>query len=470
MLGVWRAGARTVIARMAANGRSHATEPHADAKGRRLCPEPSSLDTLTPSHLDTLPPVHPVEQLTAYGSQSIPRYNRSQPGHLAGDNPFPTEGCSAMECISVINQKGGVGKTSTAVNLGAALAQRDKRMLLVDLDPQGHLTAHFGMDHVAAGAGIYEVLTRDLPLESAMHPVAPNITIIPAQIDLAAAEMELVSVVGREVIMRDLLAAQAWPYDMVLIDCPPSLGVLTLNALAASTHVLIPLQPHFLALQGVGRLLETVSLVSKRINPQLKVAGMVMCMYEAGTRLAGEVGEDLSSFITAARGTKVPWGDARIFNSKIRRNVKLAEAPSYGQSIFGYAPRCNGATDYLDLADELIGHLAGTVETPAAVTKPEKAAETQPIAVTDASTVPIASATASVQEVPPSKKAAEAPVVPAAPVSPVAPLTPQSAPVAPVAAAPVTPAPTAAPPAPPKRRPPTRKPPEVTVPQAVATE
>jgi len=298
-----------------------------------------------------------------------------------------------MDCISIINQKGGVGKTSTAVNLGAALAQRDRRMLLVDLDPQGHLTAHFGMDHAAAGAGIYEVLTRDLPLESAMHAVAPNITIIPAQIDLAAAEMELVSVVGREVILRDLLAGRDWPYDMVLIDCPPSLGVLTLNALAASTHVLIPLQPHFLALQGVGRLLETVSLVSKRINPQLKVAGMVMCMYEAGTRLAGEVGEDLASFIAAARGTKVPWGDARIFKTRIRRNVKLAEAPSYGQSIFGYAPRCNGATDYLDLADELIAHLGGAAIAPpataqaaadATIVQSDKTTEvalTQPLAV-----------------------------------------------------------------------------------------
>ncbi len=391
-------------------------------------------------------------------------------------------------------------------------------MLLIDLDPQGHLTAHFGMDHVAVGAGIYEVLTQDLPLESAMHPVAPNITIIPAQIDLAAAEMELVSVVGREVILRDLFESQDWPYDMVMIDCPPSLGVLTLNALAASTHVVIPLQPHFLALQGVGKLLETVSLVSKRINPKLKVAGMVMCMYEAGTRLAGEVGEDLAGFITAARGTKVPWSEAKIFDSKIRRNVKLAEAPSYGQSIFGYAPRCNGAEDYLNLGDELIKHLAmmagGAVDTDAVAKTTIEVPKVEPAAKTAAVPAPTAEApkaqpvvaapkvspapaakslatvsksTASATAIPtvvkdPSTTVSAAPQVAAAAprvveAAPVVPATvreaSESKPVAtPVAlAAPVEKVTPSATPTPPKRRPPTRKAPEaVPVPQAVAIE
>lgn len=264
-----------------------------------------------------------------------------------------------MECIAIINQKGGVGKTATTVNLGAALAETGRRVLLLDLDPQGHLTTHLGLDGEANGAGIYEVLTADLPLASAIHQYSPSISVVPAQIDLAAAEMELVSVVGREVILRDLLQGQSWPYDIVLIDCPPSLGVLTLNALAAATRVLIPLQPHFLALQGVGKLLETVQLVSRRINPGLTVAGMVITMYETGTRLSGEVIDDLTAFLESARATPVPWSAARVFEAKIRRNVKLAEAPSYGQSIFEYAPRSNGAIDYLAMAEELTTLLSG---------------------------------------------------------------------------------------------------------------
>jgi chromosome partitioning protein len=263
-----------------------------------------------------------------------------------------------MDCVAVINQKGGVGKTTTTVNIGAALAQHGKRVLLIDLDPQGHLTTHLGLDTLAQGRGTYEVLTKDLPLSEAIHAISPNISVLPAQIDLAAAEVELVSVVGREVILRDHLASLS-DYDLAVIDCPPSLGVLTLNALAAASHVLIPLQPHFLALQGVGKLFETIRLVAGRINPGLRVAGMVMCMYEAGTRLAGEVIDDLQAYIEGSRGGSTPWRDALIFQTRIRRNVKLAECPSYGKSIFDYAPNCHGAADYLQLADELISVLSG---------------------------------------------------------------------------------------------------------------
>ncbi|MFQ5352424.1 MAG: ParA family protein [Candidatus Binatia bacterium] len=262
-----------------------------------------------------------------------------------------------MECLSIINQKGGVGKTATTVNLGAAVAQRGWRTLLLDLDPQAHLTTHLGLDGEAVGAGIYEVLTKGLDLSGAIHSVAPNLAAVPAQIELASAEVELVSVVGREVLLRDQLFGGSLPFDIVLIDCPPSLGILTLNALSAATRVLIPVQPHFLALQGVGQLLKTTSLVSRRINPGLTVMGMIICMHESGTRLSGEVIADLEGYLASTRDSPVPWREARIMQTRVRRNIKLAECPSYGQTIFDYAPRSNGAQDYMALADELLAML-----------------------------------------------------------------------------------------------------------------
>ncbi len=258
-----------------------------------------------------------------------------------------------MRRIAIINQKGGVGKTTTTVNLGAALARTGRRVLLIDLDPQSHLTLHLGIDPSARPGGIYEILTQSVPLDRVRKHVAKNLWVVGSHIDLAAAEVELVSVVGREVILRDVLDAHKAHYDYVLMDCPPSLGVLTLNALAAANEIFIPLQPHYLALHGLSKLLETVSLVARRINPPLRVTGVIVCMHEAGTRLASEVLEDVSSFLNASEQGNNPWAGARIFKTLIRRNIKLAECPSHGMTIFDYAPQSHGSEDYAALAVEV---------------------------------------------------------------------------------------------------------------------
>jgi chromosome partitioning protein len=166
--------------------------------------------------------------------------------------------------------------------------------------------------------------------------------------------VELAGVVGREVILRDLLQADEGQFDYVIMDCAPSLGVLTLNALTAATEVFIPLQPHFLALHGMGKLFETTALVSKRINPYLQVTGIILCLYESNTRLAQEVQNDLEEYLAQSRGKNVPWNKARVFQTRIRRNIKLAECPSFGKSIFHYAPACHGAEDYHALAMEVL--------------------------------------------------------------------------------------------------------------------
>ncbi len=260
-----------------------------------------------------------------------------------------------MRRIAVINQKGGVGKTTTAANVGAALARSGSRVLLVDLDPQAHLSLYFGVELADAEPSVYDVLTASTPVADVARRVCDKVTLIPADIDLAGIEAELVSVTGREVLLREALESVGTDLDFVLIDCPPSLGILTVNALVASTEVLIPLQAHFLALQGLSRLFDTVTLVRQRINPDLKVGGIVLCLYESSTRLAGEVVDDLTHFLDGARGTDSPWADARLYESRIRRNIKLAESCSFGQTIFDYAPRSHGAADYTRLAAEISG-------------------------------------------------------------------------------------------------------------------
>ena len=281
-----------------------------------------------------------------------------------------------MRRIAVLNQKGGVGKTTSTVNLAAALAAEGKKTLVLDLDPQSHATLHLGLLPGRSGPTLYDVLTQGMPLAEIRREVAPNLSICGGHIDLAAADFELAGTVGREVILRDALDVEmeTQEYDYVLMDCPPALGVLTLNALCAAREVMIPLQAHFLALHGLSKLLETVHLVSKRINRDLKVSGVVLCLYDSGTRLGGEVIDDLANFFDGRRHANAPWADARVFKTRIRRNIRLAECPSFGQSIFQYAPTSRGAEDYASLAGEIQGRAPAAVWlAPEKAEKPDKA-------------------------------------------------------------------------------------------------
>jgi len=271
-----------------------------------------------------------------------------------------------MRTIAIINQKGGVGKTTTAVNLSAALAASGQRVGLIDLDPQAHASLHLGLGPHRELPNIYEVLTSGKPLAEVWQEAAPNLHVAASHIDLAAAEVELAGVVGRELILRDALAAAGATgtpteplFDYVLIDCPPSLGILTINALSAVGDVFLPLQPHFLALHGLSKLLQTIDLVRRRLNERLRLAGVILCLYESGTRLAAEVTADVEAFFSAAPGPSSLWQDVHLFESRIRRNIRLAEAPSFEQSIFKYAPGSPGAEDYRALAAEVLALYAG---------------------------------------------------------------------------------------------------------------
>src|SRR5437763_12209224 len=260
-----------------------------------------------------------------------------------------------MRKIAIINQKGGVGKTTTAVNLAAALAECGRRVCVIDLDPQAHATTHLGVEPDGERPSVYDVLVNNRPLAEVRVEVGERLTLVGSDINLAAAEVELAGVVGREVILRDALAQDTEPFDFLLMDCAPSLGVLTLNALASANEVFIPLQPHFLALHGLGKLLETTALVAKRIIPGLRVAGVIVGMPESTTRLAEEVIRDLEAYLEKSRRQPVPWAGAKVLKTRVRRNIKLAECPSFGQSVLAYAPKCPGAIDYQNLAREVLG-------------------------------------------------------------------------------------------------------------------
>lgn len=272
-----------------------------------------------------------------------------------------------MRSIAVMNQKGGVGKTTTSVNLAAGLARAGKRVCLVDLDPQGHGSLHLGIEAMGDIPTMYDVFTGQRPMSAVRRMVASNLWVAPSNIDLAATELELVDAGNREVVLRDAIDAMTaeQEFDYIVMDCPPSLGVLTINALTAAREVFIPLQPHFFALQGLSKLFETTALVTRRLNRELRVTGIVLCLYETGTRLAADITEDLIGFLDGS-DPEAPWAGARIFETRIRRNIKLAEAPSFGQSIFAYIPNCPGALDYEALTDEVLADELSLSQTPQA--------------------------------------------------------------------------------------------------------
>ena len=276
-----------------------------------------------------------------------------------------------MRSICVMNQKGGVGKTTTSVNLAAGLAKQGRRVCLIDLDPQGHSSLHLGVDALGQNPTIYYVLSGTKTLAEVKQLAADHLWVVPSDLDLAATEVELVDTPGRELILRGAVERliQQHPFDYIVMDCPPSLGVLTINALTTAKEVFIPLQPHFLALQGMSKLFETTALVKRRLNRDLKVSGIILCLYETATRLAADITDDLIRFLEQS-DPQAPWKNAKIFDSRIRRNIKLAESPSFGQSIFDYAPKSSGAMDYAALVSEILATEMGVMSQPIPVTTP----------------------------------------------------------------------------------------------------
>lgn len=247
--------------------------------------------------------------------------------------------------ISIINQKGGVGKSTTAVNLAAALGELGKKVLIVDFDPQGNSTSGLGIEKEELEQCVYDALLNDVPAENLLIQAnCNNVTVIPATIQLAGAEIELVSAMARETRLKELLEPVQKNYDFVFIDCPPSLGLLTINALTAADSVLIPIQCEYYALEGVTKLLESMRMVKSKINKGLEVFGVLLTMYDSRTSLANQVVDEVKQY----------FGD-KVFNTLIPRTVKISEAPSFGMSVIQYAPQNKGAQSYMELAEEVIG-------------------------------------------------------------------------------------------------------------------
>ncbi len=251
---------------------------------------------------------------------------------------------SPSRVFAIMNQKGGVGKSTTAVNLAAALGEKKYKVLVVDFDPQGNTTSGLGVDKATIQESVYDTILGDAAVVDTIHETAnPKVFVLPSTIQLAGAEVELVSAIAREMRLKEAIEPVRDQFDYILIDCPPSLGVLTVNALTACDQLLIPIQCEFYALEGVTKLLESMKMIKTRLNPNLDIFGVLMTMYDSRTSLSKQVAEEVKNY----------FGE-KMFKTMIPRNVRLSEAPSYGMSIIEYDKSSKGAEAYRELAKEVI--------------------------------------------------------------------------------------------------------------------